>query len=120
MSNDAHTASPIEWPDADTLREVVARWADNAASVESTLARVGYVGSFAPAGSEEETHLDVVLIVDETDVPPAERVTMWDLSGIPVPTQPLVYTRSEWDEMVDGDGWLARKLQAEAVWVHEG
>lgn len=103
----------------DALRSAVARWAEATADSESSLLRVGYVGSFAADGSEEETHLDVVLVVDETDVPPAERVAMWDLAEIPVPTQPLVYTREEWEDLVEDGGWLARKMEEEAVWVYE-
>lgn len=108
-----------EQPTAEALRRAVTRWADTVRSREPSLIRVGYLGSFSPDGSEEETHLDVLLVVRETDVAPADRVAMWDLSDIPVPTQPLVYTSSEWTAMVEQGGWLARRIESEAVWVLE-
>lgn len=109
-----HGGSPPE-----ALRQAVADWAEITCTREPSLLRVGYLGSFSPDGSAEETHLDVVLVVQQTDVPPAERVDMWDLSEIPVPTQPLVYTASEWNAMVEEGGWLARRMENEAVWVFE-
>ncbi len=109
--------STFDAADPAALRAAVSEWANRTAGSDPRLQRVGYLNSFQMAGSEEETHLDVVLIMEETDVPPAERVTIWDLSEVPVPTQPLVYTVSEWEAMVGEGGWMARKLDTEAVWV---
>ncbi len=109
--------STLRHPAPESLSDAVLGWAREAAESDPLLLQVGYVGSFAETGSEEETHLDVVLLVEETDIPPAERVAHWDLADIPFPTQPLVYTRTEWEGMVAEGGWLARKLETEAVWV---
>jgi len=113
------TQGTTESLDRKSLRAEIEGWARRTAEREARLRRVGYVGTFDPYGAEAETHLDVVLVVDETDLPPAERVNAWDLSEITIPTQPLVYTRSEWSDLMDGDSWLAGRLRNETVWVFE-
>lgn len=118
MSNTPSTSPAFEWPDRDTLRNAVEAWAEDTGDAESRLLRAGYVDSFDPEGSEVDSHLDVVLIVESTDLPPAERGADWDLAAIPVPTQALVFTHDEWTEVMKGSGWLARKMEEDTVWVY--
>lgn len=118
MSSSPSLSSAFEWPDRDALRDAVKAWAEGTAEAEPRLLQVGYVDSFNPDGSEIESHLDVVLVVEQTDLPPAERGGAWDMAAIPVPTQALVYTAQEWSQIIDGGGWLARKMEKETVWVY--
>lgn len=43
----------------------------------------------------------------------------WDLTGLPVPAQPLVYTTDEWAGLQQEGGRFADVLREETVWVWE-
>jgi uncharacterized protein len=118
MSSTPTPSPTFEWPDRDTLHATVARWAKRTAAAEPHLLHVGYVAVSGAAAAAAEAHLDVVLVVEQTEVPLAERGAAWDLAKIPVPTQALVYTPDEWAEITGGDTWLAKKLGRHRVWVH--
>lgn len=120
MSAGASDTSATQWPTAQEIGNAVASWAQETASHDSGLARVGFVAAFNPDGSPQEGHLDVVLLVNHTETPLAERSADWDLGAVPVPTQALVFTVAEWDEIVAGDTWLSRKLSSGTQWVWEG
>ncbi|TVR56521.1 MAG: hypothetical protein EA421_03290 [Gemmatimonadales bacterium] len=101
------------------LRTSVSDWARTSAEADESLLKVGYVGTFDLEGPETESHLDVVLVVEDTDVPMAERGSQWNLGPIGVPAQALVYTSDEWDEVMAGEGWLSQKMKTQTVWVFD-
>lgn len=101
------------------LRASVSDWARTSAEADESLLKVGYVGTFDLEGSETDSHLDVVLVVQDTEVPMAERGGQWNLGPIGVPAQALVYTAEEWDEVMSGEGWLSQKMKTQTVWVYE-
>lgn len=112
------TSPTFEWPDRNALRDSVQSWAKSTAQAQSRLLRVGYVAASNANGTDFANHLEVVCVVEQTDLPPAERQGEWNLAAIPVPTQALVYTAREWSEIIDAGGWLAQKFE-ETVWVYE-
>ena len=101
------------------LRTSVSDWAQTSAEAEESLLKVGYVGNFDPDDLQIESHLDVVLVVEDTDVPMAERGSQWNLGPIGVPAQALVFTSAEWEELLSGEGWLADRMKTETVWVFD-
>jgi hypothetical protein len=52
-------------------------------------------------------------------VPFERRAADWDLTGLPVPTDALVYTEEEWRRL-DPASRFARTLAQEVVWVWPG
>ena len=100
------------------LRTLVSEWARTQAEKDEGLLKVGYVDTFDQEGPDSD-HLDVVLVVEDTEVPMAERGSHWNLDSIGVPTQALVYTSEEWDEVSVAEGWLSQKLKTQTVWVHD-
>lgn len=52
--------------------------------------------------------LDVILIVTEEDLPFEQRSTEWDLTGIPVPVDVLIYTLAEWEQIIRKAGFGKR------------
>ena len=57
--------------------------------------------------------------VDSAGAPFERRAADWDLTGLPVPTDTLVYTEDEWRRL-DPASRFARVLARELVWVYEG
>lgn len=100
------------------VRTMVSDWARTHAEKDEGLLKVGYVDTFHQEGPESD-HLDVVIVVEDTEVPMAERGSHWNLDSIGVSTQALVYTSEEWDEVLATEGWLSEKLKTQTVWVHD-
>ena len=48
---------------------------------------------------------------------PAAPAIDWDLTGLPVPTELLVYTIDEWRDLETSRGRFASMLLTETVWV---
>jgi predicted nucleotidyltransferase len=80
--------------------------------------RIGYFGSYARGDWGVGSDLDLVVVVKRAELPPARRASEWDLTGLPVPADLLVYTEEEW-EIVVSRGRFGEMLQREAVWVYE-
>ncbi len=119
MTLNSSTSSTSDWPEPEVLHEELERWGETTAESESRVLRVGYVHSDDQTGGGVGSHLDLVLVMEEFDLPPAERVGMWDLGAVPVPAQTLVYTQEEWDELMETETPLSEKLKDGVVWVFE-
>lgn len=70
---------------------------------------MGYFGSFARGNWGVGSDLDVLVIVDDANRPFFERPSQFDTSPLPVPVDLLVYTREEWERLVDEKRGPARE-----------
>ncbi len=61
--------------------------------------------------------LDVILIVKDAESPFMQGGLAWDLTGLPVPVDLVVYTILEWEEMVKRGDHFSQVVEAEAVWL---
>lgn len=113
------SSSVLRWPDAPEVRQALTAWARDVAGHLPSLCRVGYFGSYARGDWGPGSDLDVVVVVDRSDRPFIERGAAFDLTGLPVPAQALVYTRDEWRELQGRAGSFAEALASETVWVHD-
>jgi predicted nucleotidyltransferase len=113
------SSSVLKWPDATTVASALRRWAERAAAERPELRRVGYAGSYARGDWGVGSALDVVLVVDHARLPFWRRPVEWDLTGLPVPADVLVYTEAEWCNL-DSSRRLARELARAVVWVWPG
>ncbi len=112
------TSSVLVWPDRAKVESALRGWAEEAGRARPELRRVGYFGSYARGDWGVGSDLDVVLVVAPTPVPVARRAAAWDLTGLPVPADALVYTEEEWRRR-DPESRFARALARELVWVYE-
>lgn len=80
------------------------------------LRRVGYFGSYARNDWGVGSDLDVILIVDHTDLPFERRAAAWDLNELPVPADVLVYTRPELDRLRQSGNRFAHTIKG-VVWI---
>jgi predicted nucleotidyltransferase len=81
------------------------------------LLRLGYFGSYARGDAGVGSDLDLVAVVEASALPFERRPVEWDLAGLPVPAEILVYTRAEWAAMEARGDRFARTLRAETVWL---
>ena len=111
------TTSVKRWPTPDRVLDALASWANARAASRPELVALGYFGSHARGDTGFGSDLDVVAIVERSDLPCLERNRDWPSERLPVPTDLLVYTLEEWKRMRRRGGRFARMMDEETVWV---
>ena len=111
------TSPVLRWPDAAHVVREVSAWAERERTRHPELLRLGYFGSYARGVAGVGSDLDLVAIVRSSAEPFEGRSIAWDLTGLPVPAEILIYTEAEWADLQHAAGRFARMLRDEAVWV---
>ena len=119
MASNPSTPFAAEWPEPEVLHRELEEWARMTAQAEPRALRIGYLEGHDHGGAVDDRHLDLILVMEEFELPPAERVGMWDLGPVPVPAQTLVYTLEEWSELLEAGISLSNRLREQMVWVYE-
>jgi predicted nucleotidyltransferase len=89
----------LVWPDAEAVRGALTRWTAEAVRRRPDVLRIGYFGSYARGDWGVGSDVDVIVVLDRSDLPFERRGVEWDTSALPVPTDILVYTGGEWEAM---------------------
>lgn len=110
-------SSVLIWPDATTVDQAVRRWARQVASQRDGIQRIGYFGSYARGDWGVGSDLDLVIILKRAEQPFERRAAAWDTTALPVPTDVLVYTTSEWDALSRRPR-AAQPVKPPIVWVY--
>jgi uncharacterized protein len=111
-------SSVLVWPDAAAVRRALTQWASDVASLRPDVERVGYIGSYARGDNGVGSDLDVVLVLARCDTPFEQRALDWNLTGLPVPVDVLVYTCAEWQALLAQASAFSRVVREEARWVY--
>jgi predicted nucleotidyltransferase len=61
--------------------------------------QLGYFGSFAKDNWGVGSDLDLIVIIQDSSIPFERRPLAWDFDTLPVPTDILIYTMKEWQDM---------------------
>jgi predicted nucleotidyltransferase len=108
--------SVFTWPDRQRVEQALRRWAEWVVQSRGGVRRIGYFGSYARGDWSMGSDLDVIVIVDAADQPFERRPVSWDLTGLPVPADVLVYTEDEWRSL-DPRSRFHETLTREVIWV---
>jgi hypothetical protein len=111
-------SSAIEWPDLQTVDRAVRDWVDQQVTNSRHILRAGYFGSYARRDWGVSSDLDLILIVQHSGQPFWRRSLEWDVLGLPVLVDLLVYTQEEWQSLVERGERFPRTVEREAVWVY--
>ncbi|MCS6787566.1 MAG: nucleotidyltransferase domain-containing protein [Thiobacillaceae bacterium] len=111
------TSPILKWPDARTVDEAVRRLAARLAAQHPELVHLGYFGSYARGDWGVGSDVDLLAVVAYSARPFAERVLDFDLSGLPVPAELLVYSAQEWQSLPRVQPHFATRMAREVVWV---
>jgi predicted nucleotidyltransferase len=106
----------LKWPDAKTVDGAARRWAAKIAQARPDVLRLGYFGSYARGDWGVGSDLDVIIILDKSDKPFEMRASEWDTLELPVPTDVLVYTQEEWQNLAH-QGSFFKNLADEVIWI---
>ncbi|HUT37191.1 MAG TPA: nucleotidyltransferase domain-containing protein [Planctomycetota bacterium] len=110
-------SSVLKWPDLATVRDALQRWVEQAVRRHPDVVLIGYFGSYARGDWGVGSDLDLLIVVEASDLPFEQRSAEWDTTALPVPADVLVYTRSEW-KALEPTRRFTRMLTQETVWVH--
>ncbi|MBI4339484.1 MAG: nucleotidyltransferase domain-containing protein [Chloroflexi bacterium] len=108
------SSSVMRWPNGKTVREAIQSWAAQNAQRHPGVLRIGYFGSYARGDWGVGSDVDIIAVVQESDLPFERRAIQWDTLSLPVAADLLVYTLAEWAGMT---GRFRRTIDREAVWV---
>ena len=103
----------------DEVGAAARAWAAEVGGARPDVARIGLFGSYARGDWGVGSDLDLIAVVDEADLPFEQRALSFDLLGLPVPADLLVYTVQEWDRLMAEEGRFARVVAAESIWLYE-
>lgn len=110
--------SPVlVWPGKNEVEKALKDWSARQAALQPGLMRLGYFGSYARGDWGVGSDLDLVAVMRASDTPFERRGAAWDLTGLPVPAEILVYTAGEWEGMIAEKGRFAEMLAREVIWV---
>lgn len=111
------TSSVKRWPNAETVIAALEVWGAEAARRRDDLIALGYFGSYARGDAGFGSDLDLLMIVETDPRPFMERNIGVRTQTLPVPVDLLIYTVTEWEDLLAADGRFARTLSAEARWL---
>ena len=111
------TTRVLKWPGRATVEGAARALASRLAAAHPELARFGYFGSYARGDAGVGSDLDLVAVVKHSARPFAERALDFDLSGLPVPGELIVYTEAEWQAMRQRPSRFQSALEAETAWI---
>jgi predicted nucleotidyltransferase len=114
------SSSVLVWPDRATVDRASREWAARESARHQGLVRLGYFGSYARGDWGVGSDLDFVAVVRDSTEPFHRRSLAWDLTGLPVPAEILVYTEAEWRGLLERRRRFARTLERETVWLVGG
>ncbi len=107
MPVQSSNTSVRHWPTADFVLAALREWAGGQAEARPELAALGYFGSHARGDSGFGSDLDLVAIVERSEVPRMERNRDRPYEKLPVPADLLVFHRGR----VEGDDGARRALR---------
>ena len=85
-------SSVLKWPSRKAVDRAIRSWTAEQVAGKPDLIRLGYFGSYARGDWGVGSDLDLIAIVKETSQPFERRALQWDLMGLPVPAEIIVYT----------------------------
>lgn len=92
----------IKWPNKETVYKALNKWLRDEITRHPDLVRLGYFGSYARGDWGVGSDLDLLALVEHTDISFEMRGLDWDLYNLPIPVDILVYTIDEWHSLLKG------------------
>ncbi len=110
------TSSVLRWPDRQTVDAAVRTSAARVAEARAQVVAVGYFGSYARGDRGVGSDVDLVVLVEQSELPFKARAAACDTTTLPVPAELVVYTVEEWDRLQLNPGFV-RTVGRESVWL---
>lgn len=110
-------SSVLRWPDQATVHASAVAWAEAQRRCRPDIVRIGYFGSYATGRWGVGSDLDMVVVIEKSDEPFERRAAVWDVAVLPVHVDLMVYTRTEWERLMQKPGRFQQHIEKHAVWL---
>lgn len=110
-------SSVLVWPDRQHVDREARAWAADVVRHRTDVRRIGYFGSYARGEWGVGSDLDLVAVIERSEAPFERRALAWPVEALPVPAEILVYTATEWQNVIARGDRFANVLAHEVVWV---
>ena len=110
-------SSVLKWPDQKAVDRSARAWSAKQVQSLPGVLRLGYFGSYARGDWGVGSDLDLIAVIMNTSDPFERRSLKWDLNGLPVPADLVVYTLQEWEYLQNKNTKFARMLREETIWI---
>lgn len=114
------SSSVLKWPRRAAVEAAARALAQRLARQHPELVRFGIFGSCASGDWGVGSDVDLIAIVARAERPFPERPLDFDLSGLPVPADLVVYTDAEWRALEAAGNPFVRAIAQSAVWLIDG
>jgi predicted nucleotidyltransferase len=111
-------SSVLKWPDRESVDQAVRRWAAAVVHDRDDVLAIAYLGSYARGDWGVGSDLDLLVLIERSELPFYRRALEFDTRALPVPTDVFVYTAEEWRAMQREGRRFCRTVEDEAVWVY--
>lgn len=111
-------SSVLRWPESHAVEDSLRQWVKKIVEHRSGLLRIGYFGSLARGDWGVGSDLDLIVVVEASNLPFERRAAEWDTTELPVPVDLLVYTKEEWQSLSKQKRFREILVQ-EAIWVYD-
>jgi len=105
----------FRWPDRETVLGAAPHSARRLRQREPGVEAVYCIGSCARGEWGVGSDLDVIVVLDASNLAPTERYARYYPDGLPVPADLWVYTKAEWEAMATRAPRLWERIQREMV-----
>jgi predicted nucleotidyltransferase len=78
---------------------------------------VGIFGSYGRGDAGVGSDLDLLLVLQQCELPIWERLRAWDTADLPLATDLLIYSRQEWESLPAWNPKLAATLDQDMRWL---
>ena len=117
MPPPSSNGSVLRWPSSAHVLEQAARWARCQAAAHPELVAVGIFGSYGRGDAGVGSDLDLLLVLQQCELPIWERLRAWDTADLPLATDLLIYSRQEWGSLPAWNPKLAATLDQDMRWL---
>jgi uncharacterized protein len=111
--------SPVlKWPRREEVEKALLQWLKKRMTTAPEIIKLGYFGSFAKGNWGVGSDLDLIAIIEDSTIAFERRPLTWNFDMLPVPTDILIYTKKEWQDMRDKGGKFVDMIEKEAIWLN--
>lgn len=105
----------FKWPTRSTVLPAARCWAIELMAGDAAVCQVACIGSYARGDWGVGSDLDVIVVLSDTELSPAQRYQKYYPDSLPVPVDLWVYTAKEWESLPSGAPGLWNRIQRELL-----
>ena len=111
-------SSVLKWPDKECVLAALDDWVKGQVPLHPEVCAIGYFGSYARGDWGVGSDLDLLIILSRCDIPFERRTLSWPTEQLPVPTDTLIYTNKEWEQLLEQGAGFHSSIHNDVEWIY--